>query len=165
MVLTTKRNSGQQTCVSSKKLYQGGIVSSQKPVPKAQYTVVQVKSLVFQANQPEPVENMVQRPTPRKKAEEKVLYDFLSSIAFECSCSAILVISPSASLHATTLYLHVLSYHPCNLEDKRQSLSQADTQPIGNHRHCRYQQMLHGCCVLTFECVCMQTMCAERQKL
>ena len=102
---------------------------------EAQYTIVKFKSLVFQAEQPEPVEKMVQRHTPRKKAEEKVLYDFLSSIAFECSCSAILVISPSASLRATTMYLHVVSYHLCNLDDERPSLSQANTYPS----HCRYQ--------------------------
>lgn len=147
------RNCIKQTTYQTKSLYQSTV------------HICQVESVIFQADQPEPVEKMVQRPTPRKNAEEKVLYDFLSSIAFECSCSAILVTSPSASLHATTLYLHVLSYHLCNQDDTRQSLSQADTQPMGNHRHCRYQQMLHGCCVRSFEYVCMQTMCAERQKL
>ena len=132
---------------------------------EAQYTIVKFKSLVFQAEQPEPVEKMVQRHTPRKKAEEKVLYDFLSSIAFACSCSAILVTSPSASLHATTLYLQIQSYHLRNCDGKRPSLLQANTQPTGNLRHCRYQQMLHGCCVLNLECPRMQTTCAERQKL
>ena len=147
------RNCIKQTTYQTKSLYQSTV------------HICQVESVIFQADQPEPVEKMVQRPTPRKNAEEKVLYDFLSSIAFECSCSAILVTSPSASLHATTLYLHVQSYHLRNQDDTRQSLSQADTQPMGNHRHCRYQQMLHGCCVRSFEYVCMQTMCAERQKL
>jgi len=117
-------------CVSSQKLCtESRIHSCQSQV-----------SLVFQADQPEPVEKTVQRHTPRKKAEEKVLYDFLSSIAFECSCSAILVISPSASLHATTLYLHALSYHLCNLDDKgshKLTLNQQETLvSAGTNRCC-----------------------------
>lgn len=143
MVLITQRISGQQTCIPSKTLYQGGIVSSQKSHAKSTMHSCQSQvTLVFQADQPEAVEKMVQRPTPRKKAEEKVLYDFLSSIAFECSCSAILVTSPSASLHATTL-LHVLSYYPCN----RHGIGKVSHKVTPNQQETLITAGTHKCCM------------------